>query len=215
MAVAADVLAARIRVPMVRRSLYVMPLKKPSLKRLALVLFAIVPALAWAIVKPIRVLAPEWGGVTCISGTVCLDDQSKRSEAAALYEEAVAFVGERVSPVPGGPRVTFCSSQACADYFGLGARSAVTLGTLGTVIGPRAWKPYYVRHELIHHLQARELGVPQLLFKPSWFVEGMAYALSEDPRAPLAQPFESYRSEFFAWYKSIERDKLWLEGRRL
>ena len=49
-----------------------MPLKKLSLKRLALLLFAIVPALAWAIVKPVRVLAPEWGGVTCTTSTVCV-----------------------------------------------------------------------------------------------------------------------------------------------
>jgi hypothetical protein len=192
-----------------------MPLKQPSLKRLALILFAIVPALAWAIVKPVRVLAPEWGGVTCTSATVCVDDLSKRAEAEALYAGAVAFVGEKVSPIPGRPRVTFCSSQACADYFGLGARSAVTLGTIGTVIGPRAWKAYYVRHELIHYLQARELGVPQLLLKPSWFVEGMAYGLSEDPRAPLAQPFETYRTEFFAWYKSVGKERLWIEGGRL
>ncbi|HEY8358952.1 MAG TPA: hypothetical protein VIL30_15960 [Ramlibacter sp.] len=186
-----------------------MPLKKPPLKRLALILFAIVPALAWAIVKPVRVVAPEWGHVTCASPTVCVDDPSKASEAQALYEEAIAFVGEKVSPVAGKPRVTFCSSQACADYFGLGARSAVTLGTVGTVIGPRAWQPYYVRHELIHYLQAREAGVLRLLFKPSWFVEGMAYGLSEDPRVPLAQPFEGYRSEFPQWYRAVGRERLW------
>lgn len=195
--------------------LHVMPLEKPPLKRLALLLFAIVPALAWAIVKPVRVVAPEWGGVTCTNETVCVDDLSKRSEAEALYAEAMVFVGQKLSPVPGKPRVTFCASQACADYFGLGKRSAVTLGTIGTVIGPRAWKPFYVRHELIHYLQARELGVAQLLLKPSWFVEGMAYGLSEDPRAPLAPPFEGYRSEFLAWYKSVGKERLWLEGRQL
>jgi hypothetical protein len=192
-----------------------MPLKKHPLMRLALILFAIVPALAWAIVKPVRVLAPEWGNVTCTSRTVCVEDVTKRAEAEALYAEAVTFVSKEVSPVPGGPRVTFCSSQACADYFGLGARSAVTLATMGTVIGPRAWKPYYVRHELIHYMQGRQLGVPQLLLKPSWFVEGMAYGLSGDPRVPLAQPFESYRSEFVTWYKSVGREKLWVEAGRL
>jgi len=91
----------------------------------------------------------------------------------------------------------------------------VTVGTIGSVIGPRAWKPYYVRHELIHYLQGQQLGVPQLLLKPSWYLEGMAYGLSEDPRAPLAQPFEAYRSEFFAWYRSVGRERLWVEGRRL
>jgi hypothetical protein len=192
-----------------------MPLQRPPFKRLALTLLVIVPALAWAIVKPVRVLVPEWGGVHCMSSFVCVDDLSKAAEADALYSQAVDFIGARVSPVPGKPRVTFCSSQACADYFGLGDRSAVTLGTIGTVIGPRAWKPYYVRHELIHYLQARELGVPQLLLKPSWFVEGMAYSLSEDPRVPLAQPFEGYRRDFLAWYKSVGREKLWVEGERL
>ena len=192
-----------------------MPLEKPPLKRLALLLFAIVPALAWAVVKPVRVIAPEWGGVTCTSATVCVDDVSKVAEADALYAEALGFVDEKVSPVPGTPRVTFCSYQACADYFGLKGRAAVTVGTVGTIIGPRAWKPYYVRHELIHYLQAQELGVPRLPVEPSWFVEGMAYGLSEDPRAPLAQPFEAYRSQFLAWYKSVGRERLWVEGRRL
>lgn len=192
-----------------------MPLKKPPLKRLALILFAIVPALAWAIVKPLRVVVPEWGGVTCASSTVCVDDLTMASEADALYEEAIAFVGEKISSVPGTPRVTFCASQACADYFGLGARSAVTVGTIGTVIGPRAWKAYYVRHELIHYLQARQLGAVQLLLKPSWFVEGMAYALSEDPRIPLAESFEGYRREFLSWYKSVGSKKMWAKRGRL
>lgn len=191
------------------------PLERPPLKRLLLIVVAIVPALAWAIVKPVRVLAPEWGGVTCTSSTVCVDDPSKTAQAQALYAEAVAFVSGNVSPVEGEPRVTFCSSQACADHFGLGARSAVTVGTAGTVIGPRAWMPHYVRHELIHYVQARRLGVLQLLVKPSWFVEGMAYGLSEDPRARLSQPFESYRSDFLAWYRSVGKDKLWVEGGRL
>lgn len=190
-------------------------LKKPPLGRLALVLFAVVPVLAWAIVKPVRVLVPEWGDVMCAGAAVCVDDPSKKAEAEALYTEAVAFVGAKVSPVAGQPRVTFCATQACADHFGLGKRSAVTLGTFGTVIGPRAWKPYYVRHELIHYLQAREIGALRLLLKPSWFVEGMAYGLSEDPRAPLAQPFEGWRSEFLAWYGSVGKQNVWTAGEKL
>src|SRR4051812_11300967 len=117
-----------------------MPLSRPPWKRLALILFAIVPALAWSVVKPVRVLAPEWGGAICTTKTICVDDPSKTAEAEALYAEAVAFVA-KVSPIPGEPRITFCSTLACAEHFGLGARSAVTVGTAGTVIGPRAWKP--------------------------------------------------------------------------
>ena len=197
------------------RKIAVLLLKKPPLKRVALILFAIVPALTWAIVKPVRVVEPEWGGLTCTSPTVCVEDPAKTSEAEALYAEAIAFVSEKVSPVPGKPRITFCTSEVCADYFGLGARSAVTVGTIGTVIGPHAWKAYYVRHEVIHYLQARELGTVQLLLKPSWFVEGMAYSLSEDPRIPLPGPFEGYRREFLGWHKSVASEKVWVEAGRL
>jgi hypothetical protein len=192
-----------------------MPLKRPPLRRVALLLLTVVPALAWAVVKPVRVLLPEWNGVTCVTSTICVDDASKTAEARALYNEAAGFVSATVASVSDEPRFVFCSSQACAERFGLGARSAVTLGTAGTVIGPRAWKPYYVRHELIHYVQAKQLGVLPLLAKPSWFVEGMAYGLSEDPRAPLAEPFEGYRRAFFQWYKSVGKERLWVEGGRL
>jgi hypothetical protein len=125
---------------------------------LALLLFTVVPALAWAVVKPVRVVLPELSGVSCVSGAICTDDLSQLPQAQELYAEAISFVNLRVGQVEGTPRIIFCARQDCADRFGLGARSAVTLGTAGTVIGPRAWKPFYVRHELIHYVQAQKLG---------------------------------------------------------
>jgi hypothetical protein len=193
----------------------VMRLKRPSVKRLALLLVTVVPALAWAVVRPVRVVLPELAGVTCISETICVDDRSQTERAQALYSEAVSFVNRDVSEVEGAPRVIFCATQACGDSFGLGARSAVTLGTVGTVVGPNAWKSYYVRHELIHYVQGKKLGVLSLLLKPSWFVEGMAYGLSQDPRSPLAEPFEGYRSTFIAWYKEVGKAQMWSAGAKL
>lgn len=189
--------------------------KLPSPKRLALVVFVLVPVVAWAVVKPVRVVAPEFAGAICINESICVDDPSQAERAKLLYSEAIAFVSTNVAAVEGQPQVIFCSAQSCADSFGLGARSAVTLGTLGTVIGPRAWQPHYVRHELIHYVQGKRFGVVGLLTKPSWFVEGMAYGLSQDPRTPLAEPFESYRSKFFAWYGSVDKSQMWLEGGKL
>ncbi|WP_299790562.1 hypothetical protein [Ramlibacter sp.] len=215
MAVDTDVLSAGIRRPASAGHFYVMPLNKPPLKRVALLLLTVVPALAWAVVRPVRVLMPEWNGVTCVDSMVCVDDASKTAEAQALYTEAAEFVGKNVAPISGVPRIVFCASEACAAKFGLGARSAVTFGTVGTVVGPRAWKAYYVRHEIIHYVQAKQFGVVALLAKPSWFVEGMAYGLSEDPRAPLAEPFEGYRRAFRSWYTTVGKDRLWVEGARL
>lgn len=188
---------------------------RPSIRRVALVLFVVVPAAAWGIVKPVRVVAPTLVGVTCLSASVCVDDPSAFGTAEQLYSEARTFVATEVAPLAGKPRVIFCASSACADSFGLGARSAVTIGTLGTVIGPNAWKPHYVRHELIHQLQGQRLGVMELLFKPSWFVEGMAYSLSQDPRQPLNEPWEGYRRRFASWYQVVGKDNFWREAGKL
>lgn len=190
-------------------------LRLPSWKRLALLLLVVAPVAAWALVKPVRVLVPGIGGTTCVSETVCVDDLSRADEAKRLYAEAVGFVSDKVAPVHGQPKVVFCSTQACADAYGLGRRSAVTVATVGSVIGPKAWRDYYVRHELIHYVQADRLGALTLFVKPSWFVEGMAYGLSQDPRTPLAEPFEGYRAEFMAWYGAIDKDKLWNEVDKL
>jgi hypothetical protein len=46
-------------------------------------------------------------------------------------------------------------------------------------------------------------------------MEGMAYALSEDPRAELSEPFQEYRSRFRAWYKEIDKSGLWQKARSL
>lgn len=187
----------------------------PPLPRLIAVLLIAVPLAAWAVVKPVRVAAPALVGLHCPAQGLCVDDEARRPEAERLYAEAMAFVSERVGAVDGRPRFVFCSTEACAETFGLGERSAVTLGTTGTVIGPRAWKPYYIRHELIHQLQAQEIGTLRLLLKPSWFSEGMAYALSEDPRPELMAPFQDDRARFQRWYADVGKAALWQRARSL
>jgi len=169
----------------------------------------IVPLMSWFMVKPVRVIAPQWAGVICADELICIDEVARLPEARGLYAEAAAFVSTRIAAPTSAPRLIFCATDVCAASFGLGSRSAVTLGRFGTVIGPGAWKPYYVRHEMIHHLQAEHIGVLRLLLKPSWFVEGMAYTLSEDPRQPLAEPFETDRRLFRKWFESIGAGSLW------
>jgi hypothetical protein len=175
----------------------------------------VLPPAAWFVVPAVRVLAPTWVGVTCVSDRLCVDDPALAGPAAALAAEAEDFVSRNIDQVGRPPRIVFCSTDACARKFGLGLRASLTLGTFGIVIGPRAWQPYLVRHEMIHYLQGRRLNVYALLFKPKWFVEGMAYALSEDPRHPLNEPFESWRAQFLAWYAQVGRERLWREARKL
>jgi hypothetical protein len=173
------------------------------------------PFATWAFYKPSRLLAPSLAGVECITDVICTDVPSRAREAKELYEDAFRFVEAKVGPLKSGFPVVFCQSEACAQAFGLGRSTAKTFGPLGTVVGPRAWKPYYVRHELIHRLQNERLGALRVLRSPEWFIEGMAYSLSEDPRDRLAEPFERYRSRFEAWLRSVGREKMWEQARKL
>lgn len=187
--------------------------------RLPLLVIAIaasLPAITWAAFKPIRVLAPQFVGLTCSADNVCIDDLSRMPEALALRAEALSFIANRVDRFENVPRFVFCSQAACAQSFGFTNQGAYHVGTSGVVIGPRGWQPFFVRHELIHHVQMENIGsMHALLFTPTWFIEGMAYSLSEDPRKNLPEPLEGWRSQFESWYPTISKNDLWAVARKL
>jgi hypothetical protein len=164
----------------------------------------LIPAAAWAMVKPLRVIAPELVGLTCTSDRICIDDLSRIEEARKLLIEAESYVGADLGAVRKRPTAVFCATAECASKFGLGRSVAFSVGTIGIILSERAWHPHFVRHELIHQKQNEQLGVINAwLFKPSWLVEGMAYSRSHDPRRPLPEPLESWRAKYEAWEKAI------------
>lgn len=79
----------------------------------------------------------------------------------------------------------------------------------------RWWTSFYVAHELIHYRQAESLGNLAVATKPEWLIEGMAYALSGDPRHPLGEPFEQWRSRFEAWHAGLGARGLWEAAREV
>jgi hypothetical protein len=189
------------------------------MKRFLLILAVVVfltPFVAWAMYKPMRVLAPSWvEGVSCMDSNICIDDKSRYSEALHLYENAVQSVSETVGLFHNKPTVIFCANMACYNSFGFNKSSGRAVGRSGIVISQRGWKPYYVRHEMIHHRQAEELGVFAALFKPEWLIEGMAYSLSYDPRNTLSARWQQARSKFNSWLREVGADNLWEEARKL
>ena len=177
---------------------------------LAALVLHVIPAAAWAAFKPVRVLAPELLGLQCVTQGVCVDDLSRLGEAVALKAEAVAFVNQHVGQIQAVPRAVFCSTSECAKSYGFTNQGAYNVGTYGLVVSPRGWQPYFVRHELIHHLQNERLGsLNAWLFKPNWFLEGMAYSLSQDPRRPLPEPLEGWRTRFEKWYPAVGMESVW------
>lgn len=173
------------------------------------------PAAAWTVYKPTRVLAPEWNGVSCVSETICTDDASRDEQALELYDEAYAFVHSSVGFIEQKPRVIFCASQACFQSFGFDKAAANTVGISGIVVSPRGWKDYYLRHEMIYHLQAERLGVFGQWRSPAWLTEGMAVVLGQDPRPELGEPWQKHRATFEKWYQTVGKAHLWEEARKL
>lgn len=183
---------------------------RPSRLAWAIVLTHLLPVAAWAAFKPVRVLAPELLGLHCAPSGVCVEDVARLAEAERLRDEALVFVNHRIGAIAQPPRTIFCSTLACSQSFGFTRDAAYNVGTFGQAISHRGWQPYFVRHELIHHLQNERLGTWNAwLRKPSWLIEGMAYALSEDPRQPLPQPLQGWRARFEAWRASTREQDLW------
>ena len=185
-------------------------------KRIVIILIFITPAAAWAFYKPMRVLAPELvSGISCITQFICLNDESRFSDAKKIYDEAIEFVTNSIGQINEKPRIIFCSTESCFKSFGFNKSTANAVGTSGIVISPRGWNPYYIRHEIIHHLQSERMGVISQWRSPKWFTEGMAYSLSKDPRKELKKPFQGYRNKFSIWYKKIGNRELWNEANKI
>ncbi|WP_322071680.1 hypothetical protein [Paraburkholderia bannensis] len=190
-----------------------------TLKRLlclAVAALAAVPVAAFALVKPLRVVAPTLvPGIICIKDTLCTDDAAHFDAARTLYREGYAMARNAVGPFRDAPRVVFCSTAACAQAFGIGAQAAQTVGDFGVIVSPRGWKPFYLAHELIHYRQAEVLGNLAVATRPKWLIEGMAYSLSGDPRHPLTEPFEQWRAQFDAWHAGIGAQNIWAAARNV
>jgi len=173
------------------------------------IILAVLPLVIVSLYKPSRAFVPSLFGVTCSQHEVCIDDESRRTEAVKLYEQALRNIQLKLgSKLSYSPRVIFCASQSCFESFGFKKASAQTLGTIATIIGPKGWKSYYLEHELIHQWQSDKLGSISMYLAPQWITEGMAYALSSDPRPELTEPWNSDRKKFLEWYEGIDQANL-------
>ena len=170
----------------------------------------VTPLSLWAFWKPVRALVPEWAGVLCYEGGICTDDPSKVTEALALKLEAMSFVKVWAGQFDAAPRMIFCTTAACDSSFGFKGNAAYNVGAKALVVASRGWKPYYIRHELIHCVQVERIGgFRMLLHTPSWLIEGMAYSASQDPRSPLQEPWETYRTLYEKWAQQGPPEALW------
>ena len=138
-------------------------LRWPCMKRNHILLLAAsliaasVPITAWVFFKPIRIIAPQLNGVTCVD-VICIDSVATLPAALQLHSDAMSNVALKLRPLKSPPLTVFCSTRSCYESFGGNGRG-ITVFHLGVVIPPDSWQSYIVEHEFIHMLQAQELGL--------------------------------------------------------
>lgn len=179
----------------------------PALAGVVVLVAVMMPAAAWLFFKPIRIIAPELNGVTC-AGAVCVDDTARLPEAVQLHGEAMANVAAKLMPLNHPPRAVFCSTPACYSAFG-GRGAGVAVFDLGVIIAPHAWQIYIVEHELIHMLQAQELGLLGRERTPMWFKEGMAFHVSDPPPGGLPDYAQGWAAQYREWEARVGRENVW------
>lgn len=179
-----------------------------ALKVAALVLLIASPALAWATLKPVRILAPGLNGVTC-SGRVCVEDPSQLARAQELQRAGVEAVGRKLVALREVPLTVFCSTRQCYRSFGGGLERGATLFDWGVILPPESWVAHIVEHEYIHMLQAERLGVLGRQRTPDWFKEGMPFLISEPPEHDLPDYARPLASEYQAWEQQVGRHNVW------
>lgn len=172
------------------------------------------PLTAWSFAKPVRLLLPELNDVTC-SDSVCVDDAGRMLQAKSLYESAHEHVSAKLTPLADRPLMVFCSTAACYRSFGGGSERAITYPKLGSLIAPSSWSPHFARHELVHALQAQELGSIRMMRGPEWFREGMAYSVSDPPGHDMPPQFQKYRTQYEAWAAGLDTTELWSAAAKL
>lgn len=175
----------------------------------AFLLAASVPISAWAFFKPIRIVAPQLNGVTCV-GAICVDSMATLPAAMQLHSDAMSNVAEKLRPLKSPPLAVFCSTRSCYESFG-GVGRGITVFHLGVVIPPESWQTYIVEHEFIHMLQAQELGLLGRERTPLWFKEGMPFFISDPPPFDLPDYAKPLVEQYAAWEQRVGRDNVWAE----
>jgi hypothetical protein len=185
-----------------------------ALRWSALAFLALMPIIAWASFKPIRILAPTLNGVTCVA-LVCVEEPAKLALAQTLQGNAVKAVGHKLSPLQNVPLTVFCSSRECYQSFGGGMERGAALLNWGVIIPPESWVPHIVEHEYIHMLQAQELGLLGREATPLWFKEGMPFLISAPPTYDLPAYARPLVAQYQDWEQSEGRGNVWQRAQDL
>jgi len=182
---------------------------------IVLLSIVIICSLCFIFYKPLHAIAPKIYGMNKIGPTIYIYDIDKRKDALIQYNDSIKELSSIGFKYENYPKIIYCYDQISYERFGFKQSAARSIEGIAIILGPRGiTETYFLKHELIHYWQEKNLGIFYNLNYPKWVIEGMAYSISNDLRHPLEEPWEGYRKKFEEWYNSIDKMNLVVEMRK-
>ena len=149
-----------------------------------------------------KTLTPDWSGFVEISKDIYVDkamSSSQRIEVLKTVRLAKVRVSQFFGGLEGHPKIFACSSEECFVTNDFGATpKGMAFGSSALMLSPRGMDIVIISHELTHIELHTRVGVFRSWHGIStWFDEGLAVLVSQDPR---------YTKE--AWLKATEDGRI-------
>ena len=137
-------------------------------------------------VRSTKLLVPSWFGFSEISEGVYVDDQMSPAQRQEFLK-TLSLSKERVSAffgsIEASSKVFACSTEECFVSHGGVTAKGKAYGDSMLLLSPRGLDAVIASHELTHiELHGRVGAFRSWRAIPSWFDEGLAVLVSEDPR---------------------------------
>ena len=138
-------------------------------------------------VRAAKTLAPNWFGFVEISKDIYVDKampSSQRIDVIKTVRLAQARVSQFFGGLDGQPKIFACSTEECFVTNDFGATpKGQAYGSSALMLSPRGQDIVIITHELTHiELHTRIGAFRSWHSMPSWFDEGLAVLVSQDPR---------------------------------
>jgi hypothetical protein len=137
-------------------------------------------------VRNFTLLVPSWSGFEKIADHVWVDNQMpppQREEFIDILNSARQRARHFIGDLQGNANIFACSTEACYRDAGGGSSKGIALGDAALLLSPRGLDVVILCHELVHIELHHRIGVLRSANTiPSWFDEGLAVLISEDPR---------------------------------
>jgi len=136
-------------------------------------------------IKGTKLWVPEWFDMEPVAARIFVDKEmpsAQRKRALDLVAESEQRLARYYGNVASTPKLLFCSTEACFRSFGGSTNRAKSFGDYASFFSPRGLSVPILSHERSHaELYSRAGGFLTMRRVPSWFDEGLAVAVSEEP----------------------------------